>query len=272
MDFLRITFSAPDGAPGSDIDVFNPLARAHRNLFKSGQPFERLTACYFNPAPLAFGLRWFGVFAVSSAHRVLFFPGLADRQSLTLRSENKDPIVTHQLEVDHFTLEASRRDWHLTGTGTPVHLGRFPTADLGEGRTLWFTMSIASPDVLRTVQADTEVHAETPSSDTARRVDVAVAAREGVMFHELLFHPTERQRLPAFGHFAVIVGRCGFPEYRGNRLVQMSSPFISLYDPRQQVFWRSHRLRLEPHVDIEIATAVLYGTVSVPVALASAAP
>jgi len=271
MDTLKISAAALDGAPGVDSDPFNPLARAHRSLFETGRPFERLSACYFDPRPLAHGLRWFGTFVVSSAKRLLYFPGVSDRQSLTLRSKNREAIMTHQLEVDHFTLEPNRLEWHMTGNGTKRHLGRFATLELGEQRSLWFAMSIASPDVLRRVRTTTEVNSRLPATDSRRRAEVAVQVREGVVFQDLLFDQTHQPPIPAFGHFAVIVGPCGFRSYRGNNLAPIGSPFVSLDDLSRPVSWRSHRLTLTPHVDIEIVTALLSGQVSVPIAITSPA-
>lgn len=267
---LKIELTTPDGASGSDCDVYNPFARAHRNLFETGQPFERLLACYLDPRPFAVGLRWFGMFVISDGGRILYFPGTGDPQSLTLSSQDQDAVKTHQLEVDHFTLESNRREWHVTGNGKKGHLGRFRTADLGEDRTLWFGLSIGSPEILRLVRIYTEVNGQTPPADTLRRADVALKAREGIDFNVLLFDWDQQPPAPTFGHFAVIVGPPGFESYRGSNLgLPFGSPFVALGDLRRNTHFRSHRLRLDPHLDMEIVTALLPGRVSVPVALTS---
>src|ERR1019366_7445998 len=98
--------------------------------------------------------------------------------------------------------------------------------------------------------------------------------RDGVVFNTLLFNQIGRPSVPGFGHFSVIVGPCGFTSYGGEKLgLPFASPFVTpgLRD-LTNVYLRTHRLRLDPHVDIEIITAILPGRVNVPVALTSPVP
>jgi hypothetical protein len=183
-DLLTITFTAHTGTPGTDTDPHNPLARALNRLLKSGKPFGRIHACYFDPLPMGAGLRWLGIFMYSEGDRVIYFPGLPEPQSQTLTSRGTGPIERRQFQVDHLSLEADRRDWHLTGAGVKPHVGSYRTTDLGNGRVLWFGMSIASPDVLRPVHVKTQVDALVPPTDAIRRSDVIMRARENVVFNE----------------------------------------------------------------------------------------
>jgi hypothetical protein len=270
---MKITYTVPDGTPGVDGDAYNPLARALSRLLKTGRPFERFLACHFDPLPMAVGIRWFGTFVFSDGGRVIYFPGLSERQRLTLTSKGSGEVRQHDFEVDHFSLESNRREWHVTACGSEQHIGSFRTVDLGEGRVLWFGMSVASPDVLRPVKISTEVEAQLPPTDSRRRADVAVQAREGIVFNTLLFDQECQPAVPGFGHFAVIVGPCGFSQYRGQQLgAPFGSPFIEPpLGNLANVFLRSHRLSLEPRIDVEIVTAILPGRVTVPAALTSPA-
>jgi hypothetical protein len=271
VDTLKIRYCDPRGIPGVDSDTRNPLARALKRLLKTGKPFERLLACYFDPAPMASGIRWFGTFIFSDGGRIIYFPGLSEVQRLTQTSRGCDAVQQHEMEVDHFSLEANRREWHLTGYGTKRHLGRFSTTDLAEERVLWFGMSVASADVFRPLKNQTEVEAPIPPTDSHRRADVMIEARKDIVFNTVLFNRERQPVTSGFGHFSVIVGPCGFTSYRGEKLgLPFGSPFVTpgLGDLKN-VSLRSHRLSLEPHVDIEIITTILPGEVSTPVALTS---
>ena len=134
-------------------------------------------------------------------------------------------------------------------------------------------MSIASADALRPVKRGTVIEASVPEADALRRSDVMVEARKGVVFNTLLFDVGGQPPLvPAFGHFSVIVGPCGFTPYRGDKLgFPFGSPFITpKLGDLTNVQLRTHRLSLEPHVDIDIVTTILPGAVSAPIALTSA--
>lgn len=137
---------------------------------------------------------------------------------------------------------------------------------------LWFGMSIAAPHVLRAVHASTEVTAQIHSNDSRRRAAVFVAARESVVFNTVLFNTGHREfMVPSFAHFSVIVGPCGFESYRGDQLgLPLGSPHISPPLPTlDNLAVRSHRLSLEPHVDLDIIAMVLPGRVTVPVTFTS---
>lgn len=272
MDTVSIRFSSHDGAPGVDSAPDNPLARALNRLLESGQPFERLSACFFDPSPMTASLRWFGLFVYSVGERVIYFPGLTEVYRQTRTARGPGATQQHEFRADHLSLEADRQEWHLTSTGSEGHIGSFRTTDLGEGRVLWFGMSIASPNVLRPVNLHTEVAAHIPPTDARRRIEVVMQAREAVVFNTLLFNEKRRDFVtPCFAHFSVIVGPCGFIPYTGELLgLPFRSPFVSPpLGTLTNVPLRSHRVSLEPHVDLDIMTAVLPGAVSQPVSFTS---
>lgn len=275
-DTLVITCSSEDGSPGIDSDPNNPLARALNSLLNTGRPIQRLSACYFDPLPMATGIRWFGTFVYSDGDRLIYFPGLAEMQPSLQTSKSAGPIKQQSFKVDHLSLEAHRRDWHLTTKGSTGHVGGYPTTDLGEGRVLWFGLSIASPDTLRRLRTLTKVEAQAHSNDAHRRAEVFMASRNGVVYNTLMFNTTNyRPIVPSFAHFTVIVGPFGFADYFGeHRAFPFESPYISpkLPEVLRDIPMRSHRISLEPHVDLQIITTVLPGVVTVPAAFTSPMP
>lgn len=133
-------------------------------------------------------------------------------------------------------------------------------------------MSVASPEVLRAVKERTVVTSEVPETDARRRADKIVEARDGVAFNTILFNTLHRKLIiPSFAHFSVIVGPCGFAPYT-NELpgLPYGSPYITpplgdLIDlPR-----RTHRVSLEPHLDLDIISAILPGKVTQPMTFTS---
>ena len=270
---LVITRSSDNGLPGTDSDPNNPLARALNSLLSTGRPIERFSACYFDPLPMASGIFWFGTFVYSAGDRVIYFPGLAAMKQYLQMSKGAGPIKQRAFEVDHLSLQSHRRDWHLTAKGSKGHIGRFPTTDLGEGRVLWFGMSIAAPDTLRRLCTHTKVEAHIHPNDAHRRADVFKVAREGVAENVLMLNTTNHPLAwPRFAHFTVIAGPCGFADYSGEHLaLPLGSPYISpkLPDVLTGIPSRSHRISLDPHVDLQIVTAILPGAVTIPATFTS---
>jgi hypothetical protein len=273
-DTLVITCNSEGGAPGIDSDPDNPLARALNSLLNTGRPIKRLSACYFDPLPMGTGLRWFGTFVYSDGDRLIYFPGLAEMHPSLQTSKSGGLINQQSFQVDHLSLEAHRRDWHLTTKGSTGHAGSYPTIDLGDGRVLWFGLSIASPDTLRLLRSSTKVEAQAHPNDSRRRAEVFMASRNGVVYNTLMFN-TENYRpiAPSFAHFTVIAGPSGFADYFGeHHAFPFESPYISPKLPEVPLdipAIRSHRISLEPHVDLQIITTVLPGVVTVPATFTS---
>jgi hypothetical protein len=266
-DTLAITYSADDGTPGTDSDPDNPLARALNSLLDTGRPIQCFSACYLNPLPMASGIRWFGTFVYSDGDRLIYFPGLAEMQRGLQTSKGAGPIKKQSFRVDHLSLEADRRDWHLTKKGSTGHVGRYPTTDLGDGRVLWFGLSIASPKTLRRLRTRTKVEAHIHPNDSLRRAEVFKNAREGIVYNTLMFNTTSNHLIvPGFAHFTVIVGPCGFADYSGGQYAfPVGSPYITpKLTGAVNIPVRSHRVSLEPHVDLQIIAAILPGAVTVP--------
>lgn len=148
-------------------------------------------------------------------------------------------------------------------------MGSLRTADLGEGRRLWFGMSISDFSSLWPLSQKTSVVTSSPPSDVDRRVRVFSEAREGVKFHIFEPHPDASKRFKTgFFHFSVIVGPAGFEIYKGeNHGFPIGSPFLTEPLPERILGMpvRYHKVSLSDDLDMQISTSKLPGTLRAPV-------
>ncbi len=268
---LKLTWYLEYGAQGTDDDPDNPLSRAVNRLFEDGKPFQRIALCFFGD--LAPGVsrstpvRWLGVFTLSAAGQVIFFPGFAARPAgmVSFRRHPSHPLHDQAFQVDHLSLEKDRTQFHLTEPKSKGHLRGWPTYPLGDGRVLWCGMSVARETALRELKAETLVISDAPPSDSRRRSAVFLQAREGAEFLWVSLHPEARRHFQeGFLHFAFIVGLQEFPPYEGDQLgFPFDSPDLSqplLPGVLEGLPLCHHRLSLGSSVDIQIVTMWLPGT------------
>jgi hypothetical protein len=257
MDTLEIAWRMEGCAPGVDSSRDNPLARATECLFRLGQPFSRLSKCFFcGPDGVT---RWLGIFVHSAGDRLLFFPGFAEEHTQVLAYSESVIRWNQPFHFDHLSLEPDRRTWHLTTPQSKHHLGKLYTRQLGDDRVHWFSMSAAAPSQLRVVREETRASAPTPPQDVDRRAQVFRNARESAIFQIVGLnteHPSPRA--PAFLHFSVVVGPKGFisPE---NELLGLpyGSPFLpSVTAPDSaRAPIRIHRILLSDDIELEITAS-----------------
>jgi hypothetical protein len=272
-DDLTICSTVPEGAKGTDDDPFNPLARAANKLVTDGDPIRKISACYFDAQDSTgpFPLRWFGVFVHSFGERLILFPGLAEPYTFLLRSKGNGQPQTKPFKTDHITLESDMKTWHVTGLRSKTHAGAFPTADVGSGRYLWCGISVSGFNQLREVKQRTVLKAPVPETDGKRRADVFTRAREGLIFNTLQLNARARRRFtPGFLHFTVVVGLCGFPDYKESfHRTPDAAPYVTPPLPvLTDMAMRSHRVSIPPF-DIEIITSWLPGRLNVPILFTS---
>ena len=274
MDTINLTWKMHHGKPGIDQDPANPLSRSLNQLFKEGKPFPNLSLCFFSEfnkldsaSPI---LRWFGAFVLSTDSRIVYFPGFISNYDGIQAFEGKSLQWNQSFYFDHISLEKDFSRWHVTSPNSRTHLGSPPTLALGDGRVLWFGMSVANPLVMRKVMREISVTTLAPATDAERRVEVFRKAREGAMFPIVSLHPKATAYCPkGFLHFAVIVGPKGFATYEGGEIgFPIGSPFLT--EPLPEKFdalpVQSHRLLLSEKIDIQITTARLPGSLKSPVA------
>jgi hypothetical protein len=265
---LTVTSTIPEGAEGRDDNPFNPLARATNKLLRDGDPMQKISLCYLDAqdSPGLFPLRWFGVFIHSYGGRLILFPGFAEPFTFMFRSQGQGRPNTKPFSTDHLSLEADMKSWHITSTGSREHEGTFPTHDVGSGRYFWCGISVAGFDRLREVKKEVVTQANVPETDGRRRTDNVLAARDKLVFNTLQLNAEAKRRFtPGFLHFALVVGPCGFPNYSGFLFPNADTlPYVSpKFPPLNDTPVRGHRLNIPPF-DVEIISAWLPGTLSVP--------
>jgi hypothetical protein len=274
INILKITWKMVLGSEGEDSDPANPFSRSLNRLLDDGQPFKRLTKCFWAQMPLAERLQklwWFGVFILSEGNRVIYFPGLKETKQHVQGYRGNDLKWDKEFDVDHISLEKDYLSWHITSRKSKDHLGSPTphTADLGEGRRLWFGMSIADFSVLWPLSRETTVIAKSPSSDVKRRAKILMDAREGAQFQIIEPHPEADKIFPnGFFHVSVILGPSNFKQYEGqNHGFPVGSPFLTspLPESVSNSPVRYHRVLLSNNLEMQITTAKLPGSLRVPV-------
>ena len=268
MDRTQITWTMPNGSEGVDDDLGNPFSRAVNRLLEDGQPFSRIAFCFcISPGQMpqeASILRWLGCFVLSAGDRVIFFPGLDNAMTGIQGYQGSSLKWDKAFNTDHVSLEKDWTRWHVTSPKSKSHLGGPRTTPLGEGRYLWFGMSIANFSVLRRVRKATVATYPSPPTDSVRRLETFIKARNEAEFLAVSFHPElDVSTTEGFPHFSVIVGPKGFPDYQKDRLAfPDGSPFLKTpFTPGTfRLKISTHRLSLAEQVDIQIITSWLpYG-------------
>jgi hypothetical protein len=272
MDTVKITWKMDRGSENEDTSVANPLSRSLNRLLGDGQPFKRFIQCFWAETPLAeelqnYKLWWLGVFI--QGKRVMYFPGLKKTKQHVQAYKGNDLKWDREFDVDHISLEEDHRHWHITSQKSKDHLGSLPTADLGEGRRLWFGMSISDFSALWPVSRETSVVVKSPPSDVKRRVKVFKEARERAEFPIIEPHPGANKIFPCgFLHVSVILGPSNFKKYEGeNHGFPVGSPFLTSPLPERisNLPIRYHRVSLSDSLEMQITTAKLPGSLGVPV-------
>jgi hypothetical protein len=130
---------------------------------------------------------------------------------------------------------------------------------LGEGRGLWFEMSVARETELRELKTQTVITASLPPSDSERRVKIFNKAKDGAVFSCVSLPPGAQRRFQeGFLHFAFIIGPPGFPLYDGPLVAFPLDPSL-LPLPVQ-----THRISLGSVLDIQIVTMWFPGSLQAP--------
>lgn len=272
MDYLSFTWELNIGEQGVDADPSNPLSRAFRRPLEQGAPYEGHALCFYfgeeQDLHTRRGVRWLGVFLLSIDGRVIFFPGLSIPIDWidTTTTGRTDP--RHPFDLDHVSLESRRQRWHFTAPQSRDHYAAGRTPDVGDGRLLWFGLSLSGEDVLREVRRSTEVLYPSPPSDTMRRLELLRDAEQAASSHSIGLMDGSRARFsPGFLHLTFLVGPRDAPNYNGPNflfpygslnLEQPLPPRI----PNLQV--RLHRIALASTYDIQIACMWLPGRNTVP--------
>src|SRR5574341_564962 len=169
---ITLTQELEMGTRGVDKDPFNPLCRAFRVLLEDGRPMKRAALCFFDPNEgEGYGkdIRWFGVFVHSAGGRLLFFPGLANREK-GYKLQGKRSRSDNEFLNDHVTMERGFREIHATAMNSEGHVSLGKPEFLGQGRYFWFGISVQRIERLRPLKRFTRIQVEVPASDSERRM------------------------------------------------------------------------------------------------------
>lgn len=264
-DVLQLTLRIDQGQAGIESSGQDPLSRAWRVLLEEGRPVEATSLCLFADNAALRNPRWLGMLVLSSADRIIFFPGLSFRPEW-IRTGTQAITEERIFVPEHLTLERNRRDWHFTSTGSEAHQAAGRARPLGEGFISWFGMTLASADSLAVLKQETQVRAAIPSSDVDRRYGQLRPLAEHQPQH--LVTLDQRAETPYVSiHFAFLVGPIGAPEFVGRDLnLPFGSPFLEtpLTDLRNLPA-RCHRVPLGQQYAIHIVAAALPVRLTVPV-------
>jgi hypothetical protein len=272
MDTNKLTWRFDGGQDGVDSDPDNPLSRAVNRLFQTGQPFKRLSMSFYaktSTTDLSYRrLCWLGVFVLSQADRLIFFPGFNESYKHIKAYQGQSPRREQYFDFDHLTLNADFKYSHITSRNSKTHLGNFPSAKLSGGRFLWFGLSISEFEVLRPVYKETEIVMEVPKSDAKRRAKVFMDSREEAKFQIVENHPDSNGlSAQGFMHISFIAGPSGFETYFGqNHGFPEGSPFLlrPLPEGLVQLPVRRHRISVSQSIDLQMTTAWVPGELKGP--------
>ncbi|MFC1680361.1 hypothetical protein ACFL1S_00995 [Pseudomonadota bacterium] len=269
-----IAWNMDAGAPGTDKDTENPLSRSMRHLFRTGKPFSEIRLCFFDDGTsttsVVEAMRWFGVFVETSSNRIVYFPGIEKKYDRIQGIHGKSLQWDQAFDFDHITLEKNGYKWHVTSPESKYHLGSPRTLPLEKGRYLWFGMSVADPNILRSSHMQTHAVFECPPSDTRRRLDTVKTARDKATFNIISLNTENKLTHDNhFLHFGVIVGSKGFDLYKGGELgFPVGSPFLQEPLPARldSLAVRHHRIQFS-NFDLQITSCLLPGSLKVPFSL-----
>lgn len=193
------------------------MARALAGVLRDGRPIRGGSQLFVQSPDEVDEIRyrWLGVFILSHAGRLLYFPGVYGRGLRYYRGSIL--VAERDFAIDHISLEPDRTRWHATSDRSAEHQGGPTTADLGDDRRLWFGLFLRNVRDLHPVSQKTVAGSVVPSTDAKRRFDI-LASIYGVPSHciQLPAKPIGGTQ-PVFPHFSAVVGPPGFQEYRGNR-------------------------------------------------------
>lgn len=266
MDILEFTWTLDIGRDTVDDSSNSPLSRAFAILLGEGRPYKAHSLCYVQEPTIdqrTPALRWLGVFVYSEGDRVIFFPGYTDSVDWLETTSQHEDRAWRQFDLDHLSLEPQRQQWHFTSPGSANHAAGGRSPQLGEGRQLWFGLSMTSLHSLREVVQKTVIRYPTPPSDASRRIE-AMTRLDNQSEHKAIRLPEHdlREFQPGFAHFTLVYGPKNAPNYEGSEwLLPFGSPYIAHHPPdfNPKFNVRLHRLGLTNTHDIQIASMWLPG-------------
>ncbi|MDR3638661.1 MAG: hypothetical protein P4L84_32950, partial [Isosphaeraceae bacterium] len=199
--------------------------------------------------------------------RILFFPGFKTEMTHVRGFRGEELKFDRPFAFDHASLEQRRDTWHITTARSKDHEGRPAATDLGDGRVLWFGMSLASTDVLRELKRDTVATFAVPERSSKWKGEQFIQSRQGKEFPGVYLpeRPGTAEDL-CFPLISVIVGPTGFEIYRGPIWGWPYGSVFATEEPSEQVRFRTRhqRFRLDEQTDVQLTAMWGLGSLAIP--------
>jgi hypothetical protein len=147
-------------------------------VLKEGKPMGTISYIFYQDKASYFILGCF----VYTKKRILFFPGITNRQ--LLNSSDHIDLTDKNHFVDHYSLEESLRTYHLTLVNKRQTGAKYPkmnTIRVKENMFLWLCFGIKSADMLETAPKTQEIRLKARNpADLKRRQKFIDDARGGI--------------------------------------------------------------------------------------------
>jgi hypothetical protein len=194
-----------EGLPSADPETGLPsvsLLRPFRRIAQLGKPTGRINYVFFQENDSYYIA---GSLAYSPESCVLFFPGLTIRSIKWFKGKHQMPREEGSLGmIDHLTLEPCYKRGHVT-TSTDRRI-RHKTQFIGADTVFWFAMSTRSPLLLEAFYSKVRFSFTCPPSDSKRRIEDIMKAREDAVFHLMSLAENDKVRDDEFLHLEFFIG------------------------------------------------------------------
>jgi hypothetical protein len=180
---LTIEFEGlPSGKQAAEPETGSPrvsLLRPFRRIAQLGKPTGTINYVFFQGNSSYYTA---GSLAYSPESCLLFFPGLTIRSIKRFKGKHEVLHKEASLEaIDHLTLEPGYKRGHITtSTGKKI---KHKTKLTGPDTVFWFAMSTRSPKLLEPIYSKVKFSFACPPSDSKRRVEDIMKAKEAAVFH-----------------------------------------------------------------------------------------
>lgn len=162
-DLIEVKFDFREFGAGKTLNQSLSLLRPFRLLIDEGKPIGRINhVFYFWTKSRVLGALWY-----TPWRRLLFFPGLVGRIPRWYSKDTsvKHPQIAPGTVIDHLTLEADFKSFHVTLLGpssTRSVLMSRRTQQVVDGLTYWFGVSMQSEEILEECPGEFECHFSSP--------------------------------------------------------------------------------------------------------------
>jgi len=225
------------------------LARPYKRIFEEGKPIGRINHVFFKanewPSHIV------GSLCLTPGQRLLFYPGLIERK-VNWHYSGKEGFASIKSTgfVDHFTFDRGFRRWHLSileSDGTKkLRLPSYKTKEVSEDTLFWFGITIQDHGCLEITPEEVTLTFPSPPSDSIRRSDLMLKAREGAVFHLVTLNKMPLNK-GEFLHFDFFIGPSDLSTEKIPCFVPRQEPIIYGYAQafKEGTYFRGHPVSLE---------------------------